>query len=85
MSRGVTSGVIPALYNRVVSDTTIELNSHNDLNSMRVNETGLYKLILGTTKVRAEMGLRHRASRLSDAREPTPSGGERTNALSVLE
>ena len=43
---------------------------------MRVNEAGLYKLILGTTKVRAEMGLRRRASRLSDAREPTPSGGD---------
>ena len=44
------------------SDAPPDDLTDNDLNSMCVDETGLYKLIRGTMNVRAEMGLRHRAS-----------------------
>ena len=42
------------LNNRVVSDTTIELNSHYELNSLYVNEPGLYAIILGSKKPKGD-------------------------------
>ena len=54
MNKGVYSNSIPDLNKRLASDATIDLNSHYDLNSIYVNEPGLYTIILGSKKPKGD-------------------------------